>query len=32
MNEVDTSPDTINDEFIAAEQAIGMEPEEIPKK
>ena len=27
MNEVDTSPETINDEFAAAEQAIGVEPE-----
>ncbi len=27
MNEVDTSQQTINDEFTAAEQAIGIEPE-----
>ncbi len=27
MNEVDTSPQTINDEFTAAEAAIGIQPE-----
>lgn len=31
MNEVDTSQQTINDEFTAAEQAIGIEPE-VPEQ
>ena len=29
MNEVDTSPQTINDEFAAAEEAIGVQPEPV---
>lgn len=32
MNEVDTSIETINAEFDAAEQAIGVEPEAIPEQ
>jgi len=31
-NQVDTSPETINAEFDAAEQAIGCEPEIVPLK
>jgi len=31
MNEVDTSQDTINAEFYAAEHAIGTEPENTPE-
>ncbi len=32
MNEVDTSQETINAEFEAAEQAIGIEPENTPEQ
>lgn len=32
MNDVDTSPDTIQAEFDAAEQAIGIEPDNTPEQ